>query len=153
MPELVAAGPVVPVHLLNELDSGKVVFFCGAGVSAGPGSELPGFEDPVEHVYGANRMEADSVESEALDLEERDWRRRQPRFDKALGLLERCERLGVKALRQSVTERLSRPPAGPLVVHEGLIALSRRERGVRATPSSSGCSLTASRTTCGPHKA
>ena len=36
MPELVARGPDIPVHLLNELDSGKVAFYCGVGVSAGP---------------------------------------------------------------------------------------------------------------------
>ena len=132
MPELVAGGPPIPVRLLNELDSGKVVFFCGAGISADPGSELPGFERLIEHVYTANRMAPDSVESEDLDLlEEQDRSRRQPKFDKALGLLERPERLGAQALRQSVMERLSRPPTGPLIVHEALIALSRRERGVR----------------------
>lgn len=43
LPELVAEGPIIPVHLMNELDSSKVVFFCGAGISAGPGSELPGY--------------------------------------------------------------------------------------------------------------
>ena len=131
MPELLADGPSIPVHLMNELDSGKVAFFCGAGVSAGPGSGLPGFGDLVEHVYKANRMEPDAVEREALDLEEPDASRRQPKFDKALGLLERQERLGAVALRESVMERLSRPRTGPLSVHEALIALSRRERGVR----------------------
>ncbi len=51
MPELVAGGPAIPVRLLNELDNGKVVFFCGAGVSMGPGSDLPDFADLVQHVY------------------------------------------------------------------------------------------------------
>lgn len=50
MPELVADGPTIPVHLFNELDSGRVVFFCGAGISAGPGSGLPGFGDFVQYV-------------------------------------------------------------------------------------------------------
>ena len=131
MPELVADGPFIPAHLMNELDSGRVVFFCGAGISAGPGSDLPGFHDLVEHVYEANHMEADTVEREALDLEEPDPRRRQPKFDKALGLLGRPERLGAQALRRSVIECLSQPPSGPLPIHEALIALSRCERGVR----------------------
>ena len=131
MPELVADGPTIPVHLMNELDSGRVTFFCGAGISAGPGSGLPGFGDLVQHVYTANHMEVDPVEREALDLEEVDSSRRHPNFDKALGLLERPERLGTVALRQSVMERLSRPPTGPLSVHGALIVLSQRERGVR----------------------
>ena len=107
MPELVAGGPTIPVHLLNELDSGRVVFFCGAGISAGPGSNLPGFANLVDHVYEANRMEPDAVEKEALDLEEQDPDRRRPNFDKALGLLERPQRLGAHALRRTVIERLS----------------------------------------------
>ena len=124
---------------MNELDSGGVVFFCGAGVSAGPGSELPSFACLVRHVYAANHMEPDSgephepdrVEREALDLEERNPNRRQPNFDKALGLLERPERLGAQALRSTVIKRLSAPPTGPLGMHEALIALSWSERGVR----------------------
>ena len=34
MPELVPEGPRIPVHLMNEVDEGSVVFFCGAGVQA-----------------------------------------------------------------------------------------------------------------------
>ena len=131
MPELVVDGPTIPVHLLNELDSGRVVFFCGAGISAGPGSGLPQFGDLVKHVYEANHMEPDVVEREALDLEEQDDERRRPNLDRALGLLERPERLGVQALRRTVIERLSQPPAGELAVHKALIDLSRNERGVR----------------------
>ena len=70
MPELVADGPSIPAHLMNELDNGRVVFFCGAGISAGPGSDLPLFEDLVQHVYKLKRMDADPVERVALDSEE-----------------------------------------------------------------------------------
>ena len=98
MPELVADGPTIPVQLMNELDNGSVVFFCGAGISAGPGSELPRFKKLVQHVYTANHMEADGVEREALDLDEGDPGRRQAKFDKVLGLLERPGRLGAQAL-------------------------------------------------------
>ena len=130
MPELVADGPTIPVHLLNEMDSGRVVFFCGAGVSAGPGSGLPGFGDLVAYVYAANHLEPDAIEREALDLEEGNRERRRPNLDRALGLLERPERLGAQ-LRRTVIERLSKPPRGSLAVHEALIELSRNERGVR----------------------
>ena len=122
MPELVAGGPAIPVRLLNELDSGRVVFFCGAGVSMGPGSDLPNFADLVRHVYVAKRIEPDAVEKEALKLGAQ---------DKALGLLERDERLGVRAVRRTVIERLSAPPSGQLSVHKALIDLSRNEGGVR----------------------
>ena len=131
MPELVADGPTIPVQLMNELDNGSVVFFCGAGISAVPGSELPQFRKLVQHLYAANHMEPDGVEREALDLDEADPGRRQAKFDKALGLLERPGRLGAQALRQSVIDRLSKAPTGPLNVHGAVIALSRCERGVR----------------------
>ena len=122
MPELVAGGPASPVRLLNELDSGKVVFFCGAGVSMGPGSDLPDFADLVQHVYDANRVTPDAVEKEALD---------SGALDKALGLLERDERLGARAVRRTVIERLSAPPRGELYLHKALIDLSLNEQGLR----------------------
>ena len=122
MPELVAGGPTIPVRLMNDLDSGKVVFFCGAGVSMGPGSDLPSFAGLVKHVYAANHIEPDAVENEALKIEA---------LDKALGLLERDERLGSHALRGTVTERLSAKPGGDLIVHKALIDLSRNEQGIR----------------------
>ena len=129
MPELVASGPDIPVHLLNRLDSGKVVFFCGAGVSATPGSDLPLFPALVDHVYQANRVEPNSAEREALDLDEPEADRRRASFDKALGLLE--GRLGTEALRGTIVRRLSEPPEGDLDVHRALIDLSRHEGGIR----------------------
>ena len=129
MPELVANGPDIPVALLNRLDSGTVVFFCGAGVSATLGSDLPGFGELVGHVYKANHVKPDAVEREALDLDEVDVHRRRPSFDKALGLLER--RLGAQKVRETVIARLSKPATGELGVHKALIDLSRRPTGVR----------------------
>jgi hypothetical protein len=87
MPELVADGPDIPDSLLNDLDDGRVVFFCGAGVSMGPGSDLPSFGCLARLVYRVNRVIPDSVEQDAL-------RRRE--FDKVFGLLERPERLGMQ---------------------------------------------------------
>lgn len=131
MPELVARGPAIPVSLMNELDSSGVVFFCGAGISEGEGSGLPGFAGLVKYVYSENDMLPDAVEREALDLDEEDRGRRRPSLDKALELLERPERLGAHALRRTVMDRLSRPPTGELGVHKALIALSRSDRGIR----------------------
>ena len=129
MPELVANGPSIPVPLLNRLDSGGVVFFCGAGVSATPGSDLPRFAELVHHVYKANHVEPDGLEREALDCDEADVNRRRPSFDRALGLLER--RLGTHTLRQTIIERLAVPATGDLTVHRALIDLSRNRDGVR----------------------
>ena len=131
MPELVSSGPRIPMHLMNEVDSGSVVFFCGAGISAGDGSGLPNFTELVDHVYETNRMEPDEVEREALHRDEPDPGLRKPQFDKALGLLERPGRLGAPVLRRTVIERLSARPTAPLRVHEALITLSRTEQGVR----------------------
>ncbi len=131
MPELVANGPVIPPHLMNDLDSEGVVLFCGAGISAHAGSDLPDFSDLVQQVYSLNDMTPDEVEREALDCEEEKADRRRPSFDKALGLLEREERLGAQALRRTVVQQLSRPPTGELSLHKALTELSRFEHGLR----------------------
>ena len=115
---------------MNELDSGRVVFFCGAGVSAGSNSRLPTFARLVDQVYSANDMEPDGVEQEALDRSEPNPDRRRPSFDKALGLLERPNRLGTRVLRRTVINTLSTPATGSLDLHRALIALSRHEQGV-----------------------
>ena len=56
MPQLVAGGPSIPVRLMNELDSGRVVFFCNAGISSASDSVLSGFAGLVDHVYETNHM-------------------------------------------------------------------------------------------------
>ena len=131
MPELVPNGPRIPVHLMNEVDSGQVVFFCGSGISAGEGSGLPDFAKLVKHIYNDRRIVPDPVEREALHCDVQDENLRRPQLDKALGLLERPERLGPQVLRRTVIARLSDPPTGPLPIHKALLTLSRNERGTR----------------------
>ena len=122
MPELVPKGPDIPVDLLNQLDDERVVFFCGAGVSMGGNSGLPGFRRLLCEVYQSNHIEPDDVEAEALS---------QPAYDKVFELLERQERLGPQQLYESVVAQLSVSPTGPLQMHRGLLALSRVEGGHR----------------------
>ena len=62
MPELVEHGPNIPFKLMNELDDGRVVFFCGAGISMASG--LPSFGGLVEHIY-------DQTGERKTDLEQR----------------------------------------------------------------------------------
>ena len=131
MLELVPNGPRIPAHLMNEVDDGRVVFFCGSGISAGAGSGLPDFAKLVKYVYKERRVVPDRVEREALHCDVEDKKLRRPQLDKALALLERRERLGTQVLRRTVIERLSERPTGPLAVHEALLTLSRNERGVR----------------------
>src|SRR6056297_1748300 len=92
MPELVKSGPVIPIELMNQLDDGKVIFFCGAGISKSTG--LPDFVELVKRIYEEAHLEPDILEREALDLDENIETRRHPKIDKALGLLERDNRLG-----------------------------------------------------------
>lgn len=122
MPELIASGPDIPHSLLNDLDDGRVVFFCGAGVSMGPGSDLPSFGCLARLVYRTSRIDPDSVERDALCRRE---------YDKVFGLLERPERLGSHRVRRAVIEVLAKAPTGPLAIHEALLKLSQLAEGVR----------------------
>ena len=131
MPELIPNGPDIPTRLFNELDSGRVVFFCGAGISSTPGSDLPSFKELVSDVYKANHIRPDDLEREALDCAEPNPARRRPALDKALGLLERKERLGAIKLRKTIIQKLSAPAEGTLNVHRALIDLSKTDKGVR----------------------
>lgn len=116
MPELIQNGPDIPVELMNKLDDGRVVFFCGAGISMGTG--LPSFRGLVEHVYEVTKEAATPLEQNALD---------KSQLDKALGLIE--GRLIPGQLRQGVIERLSISWTGSLDIHQALLTLSRTKAG------------------------
>ena len=47
--QFIADGPDIPDALLQAHEEGRVVFFCGAGISYPAG--LPGFKGLVEQIY------------------------------------------------------------------------------------------------------
>lgn len=76
--QFVADGPDVPEELLQAHEEGKVVFFCGAGISYPAG--LPGFKGLVERIYELSGTTKSEIEQEAFKSE---------KYDATLDLLER----------------------------------------------------------------
>ncbi len=119
MPELVEHGPNIPFKLMNELDDGRVVFFCGAGISMASG--LPSFGGLVDHIYDQTGERKTDLEQGLIAAEQ---------YDKALGQLE--GRLNEGRLRQVVIERLSqKAKRGSIEIHKSLVSLSQTSEGLR----------------------
>lgn len=76
--QFVANGPDVPNALLQAHEEGRVVFFCGAGISYPAG--LPGFKGLVDEIYLRVGTIRSANESAAYKREQ---------FDAVLDLLER----------------------------------------------------------------
>jgi hypothetical protein len=76
--QFVADGPDVPEELLQAHEEGRVVFFCGAGISYPAG--LPGFEGLVEEIYKRSGTTKSEIELEAF---------KSGKYDATLDLLER----------------------------------------------------------------
>ncbi len=75
--QFVTNGPDVPEKLLQAHEEGKVVFFCGAGISFPAG--LPSFGGLVCKLYDQMGVTPDAVQKQALNAEQ---------FDTAVSLLE-----------------------------------------------------------------
>ena len=102
--QFVKDGPDLPDSLLHEHEDGRVVFFCGAGISYP--ARLPGFRQLVELMYTELHTTPTALESKAIE---------QERFDAAVDLLEHRypgERFAVrKALAAVLKPRLRLPRA------------------------------------------
>lgn len=113
-------GPDIPDALLQAHEEGRVVFFCGAGISY-PAS-LPGFKGLVEEIYRLNGTELSDIEREAFD---------RGQFDATLDLLERRlpgQRLAVRrALKQALRPTLRRK--GATDTQTALLRLARNREG------------------------
>ncbi|WP_321324966.1 anti-phage defense-associated sirtuin Dsr1 [Thiomicrorhabdus sp.] len=118
--QFIPNGPDIPNDLLQAHEEGRVVFFCGAGISYPAG--LPGFEALVESIY-------ESLNEEKAPLEESSFQRAQ--YDVTLDLLERRitgNRLTVRsALKNSLNPDLSLSNATK--THESLIKLGTDNYG------------------------
>lgn len=118
--QLVANGPDIPDALLQAHEEGRVVFFCGAGISYPAG--LPGFKGLVDAIYRLVGTAPTEIEQEA-------YTRNQ--FDATLDLLERRlpgrRRAVRRALAEALQPKLRRK--GARDTHAALLQLSRSREG------------------------
>ena len=63
--QFITNGPDIPDALLQAHEDGRVVFFCGAGISYPAG--LPGFKGLVEQIYRLNGTVLSDIEQVAFE--------------------------------------------------------------------------------------
>ena len=118
--QFITHGPDIPDALLQAHEEGRVVFFCGAGISYPAG--LPDFKGLVEKIYRLNGTGPSDIEREALN---------RGQFDATLDLLERRlpgQRLAVRrALAQALKPKLRRK--GSTDTQAALLLLARSREG------------------------
>ena len=118
--QFITRGPDIPDALLQAHEEGRVVFFCGAGISYPAG--LPGFKGLVDKIYRLNGTAPSDIEREALD---------RGQFDATLDLLERRlpgQRLAVRrALALALKPQLRRK--GATDTQAALLRLARSREG------------------------
>jgi hypothetical protein len=78
MPSFTTDGPDIPIEVLQALEDGELVFFCGAGMSKPAG--LPLFGELVKAIYEGVHEEMTELERKAFENGE---------YDRVLTLLER----------------------------------------------------------------
>ena len=118
--QFVSNGPDIPESLLQAHEEGRVVFFCGAGISYPAG--LPDFKGLVDDIYRRVGTARTPIEQEA-------YARHQ--FDATLDLLEHRipgQRITVRmALAQTLQPKLRRK--GATDTHAALLELARCREG------------------------
>lgn len=118
--QFVTNGPDIPDALLQAHEEGRVVFFCGAGISYPAG--LPGFKGLVEQIYQLNGTTLNDIERDAFE---------RGQFDATLDLLERRlpgQRLAVRSkLALALKPKLRRK--GAIDTQAALLRLARSRDG------------------------
>ena len=113
-------GPNIPERLLQAQEEGRVVFFCGAGISRPAG--LPGFRKLVKKLYKNLHQQRNDAEREAF---------KKGKFDAVVQLLEARILGGRDRVRREVatilTPDLTKPNA--TATHEALLKLSQDREG------------------------
>lgn len=118
--QFVHHGPDVPERLLQAHEDGRVVFFCGAGISYP--ARLPSFSGLVTRLYEGMSVTANSVQLSAIKAKQ---------FDTAISLLEadvvgRRDRVRSE-LAAILTPDLTAPNA--TATHEALLTLAKDRKG------------------------
>ena len=121
--QFVKGGPDIPERLLQAHEDGRVVFFCGAGISYPAG--LPGFAGLVNKIFCCLNITPDPVQAAAIKAK---------RYDTAVGLLETNFVGGRQAVREKIGEILSPEKLTPnaTATHDALLTLGKcREHRTR----------------------
>lgn len=118
--QFIPNGPDIPEALLEDHEEGKVVFFCGAGISYPAG--LPTFSGLVKAVYAELGETCDGTEQEAL---------KSYKYDTTLGLLEQRLPNGRFRVREAIASALKPDLTGKksTQTHEALLRLSKTRTG------------------------
>ena len=114
--QFVRNGPDVPERLLQAHEDGRVVFFCGAGISYSAG--LPGFKGLTDQIFERLNMEPNPAEKAAMAA---------GRFDVAIGILESRHVEGRLAVRQALAATLQPEVTSgkATATHQALLTLAR----------------------------
>lgn len=118
--QFITDGPDIPEVLLQAHEEGRVVFFCGAGISYPAG--LPGFSGLVKQIYEQLGTSRNAIEEESY---------RRQKYDATLDLLERRipgQRLAVRrALATVLKPNVRRKGASD--THAALLELAKGRDG------------------------
>lgn len=118
--QFVKHGPDVPERLLEAHEEGRVVFFCGAGISKP--AELKDFGELVKTLYENLGVTPNRVQRAALKAHQ---------YDTAVGLLENDHPGGRSAVRKELAAILSPSDTSTKAVatHEALLTLGKTRDG------------------------
>lgn len=118
MPQFIQNGPYLPERLLQAHEEGRVVFFCGAGISYP--ARLPGFRGLVEELYRRLEPNASAVQKLAI---------KSKQYDTAVGLLEAV--VGRERVRRTMASILTPDLTSPkaTATHKALLNLGRTRDG------------------------
>ena len=118
--QFVHHGPDIPERLLQAHEDGRVIFFCGAGISYP--AKLPGFSGLVDKLYEDLSVTPSPVQQSAI---------KAGQFDTAIGLLESDVVGGREIVRRALatilTPKLTAPHA--TATHEALLTLAQNREG------------------------
>ena len=121
--QFIKNGPDIPERLLQAHEDGKVVFFCGAGISYPAG--LPNFKELVMQLYEKMGGPRNKIQENAI---------KSGQFDIAIGLLESDDVGERKAVREKLAEILTPSNLTPnaTATHRALLTLGKtRESKMR----------------------
>lgn len=118
--QFIKNGPDIPERLLQAHEEGKVVFFCGAGISFP--AKLPGFGGLVNKLYQSLGEEPDNVQKAAI---------KAGQYDTAIGLLESSIVGGRETVRRALASALfpDLTAKNATATHESLLTLSKCRNG------------------------